>query len=100
MSPSDEAEIEKLTFILDSKKSNSLHRVSVDLFKYLAKYAYPILSDLFNESMSTCVFLDHMKLVTITPVYKGGSKLDISNYQPISVLPILNKVLEKIVQFR
>ena len=100
MSPPDEAEIEKLTFLLDSKKSNNLHRVSVDLFKYLAKYAYPVLSELFNESMSTGVFLDHMKLVTVTTVYKGGSKLDISNYQPISVLSILNKVLEKIVQFR
>ena len=50
--------------------------------------------------MSTGVFLNHMKLARITSVYKGGSKLDISNYRPVSVFPIVSKVLEKIVQFR
>ena len=33
----------------------------------------------------------------ITPVYKGGECNDPSNYRPISVVPILAKVLEKIV---
>ena len=41
-----------------------------------------------------------MKLTMITPVYNKGSKLDISNYRPVSVLPILSKVLEKIAQIR
>ena len=50
--------------------------------------------------MSTGVFPNHMKLAMIAPVYKGGSKLDISNYQPVSCFPILSKVLEKIVQVR
>ena len=67
--------------------------------KYLAKHVSPILSELFNGSMSTGVFPNHMKLAMITPVYKGGSKLDISNYQPVSTLPILSKFLE-IVQVR
>ena len=60
----------------------------------------PILSDVFNESMSTSVFLSYMKLAVITPIYKGGSKLDVSNYFPVSFLSSLSKVLEEIVQFR
>ena len=88
-----------MTLSLDSKKSNNIYWVSVDLLKYLAKQVSPILSDLFNESMSTVVFPDHMKLSMITPVYKEGLKLDILNYRPVSVLPILSKVLEKIVKF-
>ena len=50
--------------------------------------------------MSTGVFPDHIELAMITPAYQGGSKLDISNYQPVSVLPIQSKVLGKIVQIR
>ena len=100
MLPTNEVEIEETILSLDSKKSKDIYEVSVDLLKYLAKHVSPILSDLFNECMSTGVFPDHMKLALITPVYKGGSKLDISSYQPVSVLPILSKVLEKIVQVR
>ena len=38
-----------------------------------------------------------MKLALVTPVYKGKSKLEICNYRPVSILPILSKVLEKLM---
>ena len=47
------------------------------------------------SSFSLGIVINHMKLVLITKVYKGKSKLDICNYRPISVLTILNKVSEK-----
>ena len=100
MSPTDEVEIEKIILSLDSKKSNDIYGVSVDLLKYLTKHLSPIVSYRLNKSMTIGVFPNHMKLVMITPVYMGGSKLDISNYRPVSVLPLLRKVLEKIVQVR
>ena len=50
LSPTDEVETEKIILSLDSK---NIYGVSVDLLKYLAKHVSPILSDLFNESMST-----------------------------------------------
>lgn len=86
MSPTDEVEIEKIILPLDSKKSNNINGVvSGCLLKYLTKNVSPILSDLFNESMSTDVFPNHMKLAMITPLYMGGSKLDVSDYLPVSV---------------
>ena len=36
----------------------------------------------------------------ITPTFKGGSKLDVSNYRPVSVLPTISKILEKLMLFR
>ena len=33
----------------------------------------------------------------ITPVYKGGVPDDPSNYRPIAVVPVVAKILEKIV---
>ena len=38
-----------------------------------------------------------MKSSMVTPIYKGKSKLQVSNYRPVSVLPILSKVLEKLM---
>ena len=37
------------------------------------------------------------KVARITPLHKGGDPSNVANYRPISVLPILSKVLEKIV---
>ena len=34
------------------------------------------------------------------PIFKGGSRMVISNYRPISILPILSKVIEKLMQDR
>ena len=36
----------------------------------------------------------------MSPVYKKGNKLDPGNYRPISVLPVLSKVFEKLVNTR
>ena len=53
--------------------------------------------NLLNESFSQGIFPDRMKLALVTPVYKGKSKLEICNYRPVSILPILSKVLEKLM---
>ena len=78
MSPTDKVEIEKIILLLNSKKSNNIYGVFAGLLKCLAKHVSPVLSNLFNESMGTGLFPDHMKLAMITRVYKVGSKLDIS----------------------
>ena len=36
-----------------------------------------------------------MKMAMVTPVYKGGSKLNVCNYIPVFVLPILSKIFQK-----
>ena len=38
-----------------------------------------------------------LKTALITPVYKAGSRSHFSNYRPISVLPVLSKVLESVM---
>ena len=34
------------------------------------------------------------------PIYKGGNRLKVENYRPISTLPIQSKILEKIIHQR
>ena len=52
---------------------------------------------IFNEYFSKGIFPDHMKLAIIVPFFKGGSKLEVSNYRPVSVLPIISKLLETLM---
>ena len=96
----DKNEIEKIIAALDSNKAIDIYDMSVDVLKILSPHISQILSKIFNESLSTGIFPDHMKLAMICRIHKGGSKLKILNYRPVSILPILSKVFEKIVQIR
>ena len=48
---------------------------------------------LFN--LSKRIFPSNAKLASIKPIYKKGSRLDVSNYRPISVISAFSKVIEK-----
>jgi hypothetical protein len=41
-----------------------------------------------------------MKVAKVRPIYKKGNKHEISNYRPISILPVFSKVFEKLIYNR
>ena len=41
-----------------------------------------------------------MKTAKVIPIYKSKARDDFSNYRPISILPTVSKILEKIVHKR
>ena len=55
---------------------------------------------IFNKSLSSGEFPENVKLAIVKPLYKGKSRLEISNYRPISLLLVMSKILEKIVNLR
>ena len=55
------------------------------------------LTQCFNNSIDSCVFPDELKLAEIVPIHKKGSTTDKSNYRPISLLPTISKVFERII---
>lgn len=50
-----------------------------------------------NKSIDKSILPSVFKTAVITPVYNSGSKNEISNYRPISILPIASKILEKAI---
>ena len=71
--------------------------MSPKFLKDISETISQALSEFFNESFSRGVFPDHMKLAMVIPIYNGKSKLEVSNYRPVSLLPILSKVQEKLM---
>ena len=53
---------------------------------------------LFDYSIEKSEFPRNLKLVDITPVYKKNDPLDKTNYRPVSVLPAVSKIFERIMQ--
>lgn len=53
-----------------------------------------------NKSLEEGAVPDSLKLAKVIPIYKAKDKSDFSNYRPISLLPTISKILEKIVHKR
>ena len=50
---------------------------------------------IINTSLQNGQFPEPLKIAKLKPIHKGGPKSDPSNYRPISVLPVLSKIIEK-----
>ena len=55
------------------------------------------LTCIINTSIVTGVFPQAWKHANVIPLFKTGDINNVSNYRPISLLPVLSKILEKIV---
>ena len=81
-----------------SKKSNAtdVDGLNRKVFDSILDLAIIPITNLFNLSFLTCKFPSEMKIAKIIPLYKSGDKTQPSNYRPISILPLLSKLLEKL----
>ena len=59
-----------------------------------------ILFHVFKGSVQRGVFPDSLKIAKATPIFKSGDKDNVSNYRPISTLPVFSKVSEIIMYNR
>ena len=59
----------------------------------------PALNDIWNNEIITQKsFLNNLKLVNVTPVFKKEDASLLKKYRPVSVLPVVSKIYEKIMQ--
>ncbi len=99
--PTTENEIIKIVSHLKSKKSSGYDGISNVLLKSVIPEIQTPLTMIFNKSLREGVFPEKMKLAEVIPIFKLKGKQDImNNYRPVSLLPVISKVLEKIVQKR
>ena len=94
-SPVSALDVQKIIEGFKSKSSH-INTYSVKILKYLSNLISPILSELINKSLMTGTFPGLFKQARVTPIFKSGCRKDPNNYRPISVLPVLSKVFEKV----
>lgn len=69
--------------------------------KFISRFSNELsqkITDLINISIQTSNFPNCLKIAKITPIYKKDDKKEVNNYRPISVLPCISKIYEKIIQ--
>ena len=87
---------------ISSLKLKSTSDVNISTIKAAAEIPrfMEVLSEVINASFTDGVFPKQLKTARVVPIYKGGSKSEVSNYRPISLLPAFSKIFEKLMHSR
>ena len=86
LQPTDKEEIANIVSSLNSNKASGPNSIPYRILFLLKNDISKQLADLFNLSFMTGVFPSVLKTAKVIPVFKKDSKLDYSNYRPVSLL--------------
>ena len=71
--------------------------ISPAVFKLCLSHILTPFLHICNLSLSQGIFPEEMKLAKVLPLYKSDDPMIFGHYRPVSVLPVLSKVLERIM---
>ena len=79
----------------------AIHKFLDKISSKVLKIAAPVISDsltyIFNQAVTLCTFPNGWKIARVIPLFKNGQRNLPGNYRPISILPALSKVMERIL---
>ena len=82
---------------LKRNKSTGLDNLPPGMLKDAATIIIKPLAYIINLSLQSGSVTMEWKAAKIIPLFKSGSMVELENYRPISILPVLSKILERIV---
>ena len=86
--------------VLQEGKAVGPYSVPIKLLKMISRPISLPLCLIINESFTSGIFPDNLKLAKVIILYKKGSRDNPTNYRPISLLSIFSKIIEKIMYER
>ena len=100
ISPTSSDEIESQIKHLKNQKASGPNSIPTAIFKKFGKNISVPLTELINLSFNQGKFPAVLKIVSVTPTFKKGDKLDVNNYRPISLISNISKIIEKLIHKR
>ena len=92
----DKEEILKIIMNLKSKTSFGHDDMTTKSLKMLAPVLLETITLIVNQSLVTGIFPDDLKLAKVIPLHKKADTSKMDNYRPVSLLPAISKIFEKV----
>ena len=93
--------VTKVVMNLDLSKASGPDCIPAVVLKNCEPELSYILAELFNKCLKECCFPDCWKVSSVVPVFKNvGERSTAKNYRPVSLLSVVSKVFEKLVNNR
>ena len=93
----DENHAAKVLSSLQTNNSSGHDGISMKLLKFLSPALLKPLTIVINQSLLTGIFPDKLKIAKVVPLYKKDDPSLTDKYRPISLMPSISKLFEKIV---
>ena len=82
---------------LKNKNSTGKDGISSKLLKAIKTSLIKPLTLIFNQMLITGIFPERLKIAKVLPLYKKDDKELLNIYRPISLLPVISKIFERII---
>ena len=82
---------------IPAKNSCGYDDISSIFLKQIATSIIKPLTIVINQVLNNGIFPDKLKIAKVVPIFKSGDCALTNNYRPISLLPVISKVIEKII---
>ena len=92
--------IKKILLSLDTNKAAGMDQIPVKFLRYGAEVLAFSLRNIINLSIKLSTFPEECKIAKLKPILKKGARTDPQNYRPISLLPLVSKIIEKSIHFQ
>ena len=90
-------EIQKQILNLNSKKASQNSDIPTKIIKENSDIFDRVLYSFINDSIKSFTFPSCLKEADVTPIHKKGKTDKKENYRPVSILPVLSKISERIM---
>ena len=90
-------DIKRIICKLDPNKAHGHVMISIRMLKMSGDATIEPLFKIFKNCLKCGIFPDNWRKGIIVPIFKKGDKRNISNYRPVSLLPICSKIFERII---
>ena len=91
------SDIEKELSNLNTKKASTFKNITPKVLKASIESRSEALTKLFNNTILTSNFPDKLKVANVSLIFKKDDSHKSKNYRPISVLPVISKVFERLL---
>ena len=99
INPTHPEEVNNIINSLKNKSTSDTKICALKAASTLPKFNL-LLTNIINSSFESGIFPSQLKIAKVVPIHKNGTKTDVSNFRPISLLSSFSKIFEKTMHNR
>jgi hypothetical protein len=92
-----ESHVYRLLLSLNPGKSTGIDKIPAKIIRIAAPVITNSLTKIFNMAIISVTVPFEWKIARVTPIFKNGPRNLLNNYRPISILPVVSKLFEKVL---